>query len=177
LHFFQAERQPALRDFRLVSRTRSALAVLVAAALLASVCVGVGVPAATAAAPAGYTPGSPAGSEYQQQLAGAREIGARDGAHLRGGQHAAAPQLFGPGITADASGHRASAEAANGDAATSNSGGGTARADARERSAIAAAARAPLEGPSSSLITGLLVLAALLATALLTQLLRRGAAS
>jgi hypothetical protein len=41
------------------------------------------------------------------------------------------------------------------------------------RAVRAAAARAPLEGPSSALITGLLVVASLLATGLLAQLLRR----
>lgn len=143
--------------------------------LMAVVALGVSSPTAMAAAPAGYTPGSPAGSEYQEQLAGAREISVGEGQRPRrdsvSARHATSSPLFGAGITAGGS-HRRGGERA----AAPRSAGGVAPADRHERSAIATAARAPLDGPSDSLITGLLVLAALVATALLTQLLRRRAA-
>ena len=129
--------------------------------------------AATAVAPAGYSPRSPAGSEYREQLASAREIGARTSPSER---HAAVPSLFGAGVTP--SDHVRDSSARNGNATArardrSDAVDTALAADASEHTAIAAAAHAPLDGPSPSLITSLLVVAALLATGLLVLLLRR----
>lgn len=166
-------------------------AVLLGSMLVASILLGVGAPSATAAAPAGYAPGSPAGSEYQEQLATAREIGVRDREQPRSGsasdggslsslaQRDAASRLFGAGVTPGDGRRGSRAGAADDDVATPSGGGSegavttSAAAAASERSAIAAAASAPLEGPSSALITGLLGAAALLVAGMLAVLLRR----
>lgn len=157
-------------------KVRLRATVLLGSVLMASISLGgAGVPSAVAAAPAGYAPGSPAGTEYQEQLATAREIGTRDGGGSEGDGGSSIPSarpddgppLFGAGVTAGA-GIRGKAGVASGDTPAAGGGG-----SAGARSAIAAAARAPLEGPSSALVTGLLGLVTLLVTGLLALLLRR----
>jgi hypothetical protein len=152
-----------------------ACTVLLGSLLIASSALGARAAAATTVAPGGYSPGSPASSEYREQLATAREIGARSGGQL------AVTSLFGTGVTPGEDVRERGAGATDSDAEAPGRDGSDGEAtalaaDVREHSAIAAAARAPLDGPPSSLITGLLVVAALLATGVLVRLLRpRGA--
>jgi len=152
---------------------KRACAVLLGSMLIASAALGVSSAAAAAAVtPAGYPPGSPAGSEYREQLAAAREIGARTGERPAVGsaRHAAGSSLFGAGVTPAGARRSGAAAPGPGDA---DGAGPTPAADGGERAAIAAAARAPLDGPPASLITGLLIAGALAIAGMLVLLLRR----